>query len=225
MCIRDRCNWRKKHNQIKGFSEPPNNKNLEQPKDQSEKEIVKDVEVEQQKKILEPIQQKEARGGMNLQQLWELINERLDKGFESIDNHFKKMDEKLDRFNEELRETLYSGSKKLSETLDRDSKSVEEPVIMKTEDGSEETELKEENSILISTNKDNSHKENIQIMEVTTKKRHPRKLINTREELEMMKNGLLAVSYTHLTHKVITILNPSYINKLISHCIQLSNYQ
>ena len=28
-------------------------------------------------------------------------------------------------------------------------------------------------------------------MEVTTKKRHPRKLINTREELEMMKNGLL----------------------------------
>ena len=49
MCIRDRvmfelsredmCNWRKKHNQIKGFSKTPNNKNLEQSKDQLEKEI------------------------------------------------------------------------------------------------------------------------------------------------------------------------------------------
>ena len=61
----------------------------------------------------------------------------------------------------------------------------------KIEDGREKTELKEDRSILLPTNKNNSHKEDIQTMAVTTKKRHPRKLINTREQLEMMKNGLL----------------------------------
>ena len=46
-------------------------------------------------------------------------------------------------------------------------------------------------SILLSANKNNQNEENIQTMEMKTKKRHKRKLINTREELEMMKNGLI----------------------------------
>ena len=61
---------------------------------------------------------------------------------------FRRLNEKFDRFNE-----------KLSEPLDRDAKSVEEPVITKIEDGKKETELKEDKNILLSTNKNNSHKE------------------------------------------------------------------
>ena len=48
----DICNWRKEHNRllIEEFKEIPNDKNLEQSNIQREEEIVKDVEVKQQKK-------------------------------------------------------------------------------------------------------------------------------------------------------------------------------
>ena len=117
----------------------------------------------------------------------------------------------LDRFNEKLSETLDNGFKKVNEPLERASEGIKEtlnengkPGNKKIKDSKKETELKEDNSILLPANKNNSHKENIQTMEVTTKKSeyletktkeirkiHRKKIINTREELEMMKNGLL----------------------------------
>ena len=127
---------------------------------------------------------------MDLLKLWELIKENSRKQKEEIKEDNKTL---LKQINEERRQQRGEDSKKVNETLDRVSEGIEEtgkenrePVDKKIEDGREETELKEDKSILLSTNKNNSHKEDIKTMEVKTKKRHPRKLINTREELEMM---------------------------------------
>ena len=150
----------------------------DRPKDQSEKEIVKDGEVKQPKKMPEPTQQEDARVEVkNLQQLWELI-----------ERAFKKQNEKLDRFNEKLSETLDGTYEGIEET----SNENKEPADKKIEDSRKEIKTTEDKSILLSTNKNNSHKEDIQTMKMKKVRQiHPRKLINSREELEMMKNGLL----------------------------------
>ena len=89
----------------------------------------------------EPIQQKEPKRTieeMRFEKKLDNLMRVMMEQFGTINDLFKKQGEKLDRFNE-----------KLSETPDRDSKSVEEPVITKTEDSKKETELKEDNSILL----------------------------------------------------------------------------
>ena len=57
----------------------------------------------------------------------------------------------------------------------------------------EKIKSKEDPSTLSSQNKSNKNQENIQTIEIKTQKMHQRKLINTREELEMMKHGLINV--------------------------------
>ena len=89
------------------------------------------------------------------------------------------MNETLDRVSEDIKETVNENK---------------EPVDEKIEDGKKETELKEDKSILLLTNKNSSHKEDIQTMKMKKVRQiHPRKIINTREELDMMKNGLRCV--------------------------------
>ena len=73
-----------------------------------------------------------------------------------------------------------NGIQKLNVTLDSTSEGTNEKI-----------EINEDPSTLLSQNKSNKNQENIQTMEIKTKKMHQRKLINTREELEMMKDGLL----------------------------------
>ena len=163
-----------------------------------------DVYKRQQKKMPEATQQEGARGGMDLQQLWELIKEdsrknmeELDKKFESINVNFKKQGEKLDRINENFR--------KLSETMDRGFTQLNETLNSTFGGNKEKTEIQEDPSTLLHQNKGNKkeskHKGTNrrgmknQIIK-KTKKMPLKKLINTREELEMMKNG--PVSYTHL---------------------------
>ena len=90
-----------------------------------------------------------------------------------------------------------------------------ELVDTKIEDGKKETELKEDKNILLSTNKNSNHQEDIQTMEMKKVRQiHPKKLINTREELEMMKNGLLEMfnvpidgqnEIMHFKHKLIIV--------------------
>ena len=61
---------------------------------------------------------------------------------------------------------------------------------------SKEIEIKEYKGVMLSENKQHRNKENIKHMEMKTKKMrqiHQRKLIKTREELEMMNNGLINV--------------------------------
>ena len=145
------CNWRKEHNRIEEFNGVPNNKNLEQSNVQLQKEIVKDVEVKQQKKMTVFTQE----------QMQEMI---------------RIMKETFEQHRKEMREIFRNNTEELDQ---------------KIEDNREETELKEDKSILLSANKNNSNTENIQTMEMKTKKRHPRKLINTREGGEMIKNGLI----------------------------------
>ena len=89
-----------------------------------------------------------------------------------------------------------------------------------TSQGSKEMEIVEETSVLFSENKDNNNTEEIKRIKTNSRrvmknriiKKHKKteemgkiykkKLIKTREEVEMMKNGLIdvfnSVSYTHL---------------------------
>ena len=91
-----------------------------------------------------------------------------------MDESFKQMNKKMDSFNKKL----------------YDDQEIE---------GSKEIEIKEDQSVLLSENKNNTNEKNLQTMERKTKKMRQRKLINTREELEMMKNGLIDVFYLPVT--------------------------
>ena len=102
-------------------------------------------------------------------------------------------------------ETLDSSFTQLNETPDNTSKGI-----------NEEIRNKEDKSVLFSENKNNKNKEKIkhiktnrrrvkknQIIKKIKKtkdigKIYKKKLIKRGEEVEMMKNGLLAVSYAHL---------------------------
>ena len=85
------------------------------------------------------------------------------------------------------------------QTLNSGSKSVKEPVITKIEDSREEIEITEDKSILLSAHKNNSNKDDNNYLEMKTKKRLQRKLLNTIEELEMRKNGLINVYNISIT--------------------------
>ena len=105
------------------------------------------------------------------------------------------------------RQTLDSTSEGIKETLNKNR----EPVNQKIEDSRKEIQIKEDKSALLSENKNNTNKENIKHIEINSKgvkknqiinkikktkeigKICKKKLINTREELEMMKNGLINV--------------------------------
>ena len=129
------CNWRKEHNRIKGYDGIPNNKNLQQPNVQLQKEIVKDVEVKQQKKIIV------------------LTQEEVQKFMDLLTAHREEMKEIMDKGLRRMSETLDSGLKKPSETLDRDSKSVKEPVDQKVEDSKKEMEITEDKDCLLYTSR------------------------------------------------------------------------
>ena len=115
----------------------------------------------------------------------------------------KQMDEGFRK----LKETMDSGFKKLSETLYSGSKSVKEPVNQKIEDSSKGIENKEGKSVLLSEKKHNRNKGNMNHVEVNIKgvkntiikktkkigKICKKELIKKREELEMMKNGIINV--------------------------------
>ena len=111
-----------------------------------------------------------------MNQRWEETNDKTDQIKETLDNGFKKVNETLDRVSEGIEETV---------------KENKEPVDQKVEDSKKETEITKDKRILLTANKNNSNKENNKHLEMKTKKRHPRRLINTREELEIMKNGLI----------------------------------
>ena len=98
------------------------------------------------------------------------------------------------KYNNKIKEEIIDDNKPDIEELPNDKN--KEQVNQKIEDSRKEIENKEDNRALLSENKHNRNKENIKHMEMKTKKMrqiHQRKLIKTREELEMMNNGLVNV--------------------------------
>ena len=82
-----------------------------------------------------PTQQEEARGGMDLQQLWELIKgdsrknkEELDKKFESINDNFKKIDEKFDRNEESNKRNIEALNETLTQKMKEENKLISEKI-------------------------------------------------------------------------------------------------
>ena len=87
-----------------------------------------------------------------------------------------------------------SGFKNLNETLDSTSEGIK--VSPKTEESSKEIEIREYQGVILSENKNNNSKEDNKYLEKKTKKIRKtcrKKIINTREELEMIKGGLINV--------------------------------
>ena len=125
---------------------------------------------------------KETTGDPNLMKFIEQMNERF----------IRRMEKKFDSMREEMNENF----RKLSGKMDMGFTQLNETLNSTSGGSNEKIKSKEDTSILSSQNKNKTNKENIQTMEMETKKIYQRKLINTREELEMMKNG--PVSYTHL---------------------------
>ena len=160
---------------------------------------------------METIVREEARGDMienppdedkpNEEAKLDSIMSFMMEQFGQINDKFEKQHEKLDQMNENLRklgETIDCGFNKLNETLDSTSGSSNEKI-----------KSKEDQSTMLSQNKSNRDKEKIKHIETNRRgiqkkqiikkiqktkdigKIGKRKLIKTREELEMMKNGLL----------------------------------
>ena len=164
------CNWRKEHNRIEEFKEIPNNNNLEQSNMQIQEEIVR---VKQQMKM--PEQPKK----VTHQDIMDFMVE-----------HFRRMDESFRR----LEETMNRGFKNMNKTLDSTSEGI--IVSPNTEESSKETEIREDQNALLSENKNRKNKENVQTMERKTKKimkTGRRKILNTKEELEMRKLSLIHI--------------------------------
>ena len=93
-----------------------------------------------------------------------------------------------------LEETMDSGFKNLNETLDSTSEGIK--VSPKTEENSKEIEISEYQGVILSENKNNNSKDDNKYLENKIKKIRKtcrKKIINTKEELEMMKGGLINV--------------------------------
>ena len=142
-------------------------------------QMKKVVKVKQQNKMPEQPTQK---GGPSMQDLMNFIAETSKKQEERIN-------EKLDQNKEELFKKL--------DSINNIFKPVEETQDT-TSEGSKEIEFKKDQSVLSPEN--NNNETNDECVEMKTEKRHHRKIIKTREEVEMMKNGLTDVFNVPMTN-------------------------
>ena len=143
------------------------------PKTQIKKEVVKDVKVKQPKKI--PEQKKE-----------ESFEEWMDKFFKRFGKVIEECDKKMSDSERQQIGRMIEDFKKLNEPQDT------------TSEGSKEIEFKKDQSVLLPEN--NNNETNDEYVEMKTEKRHHRKIIKTREEVEMMKNGLTNVFSVPMTN-------------------------
>ena len=89
-----------------------------------------------------------------------------------------------------VEETMNSDLKNMTETLGSISEGIKGSP--NTEESSKEIESREDQNALLSENKNRKNKENIQTMEENIKKIrkiYRKKILNTKEELEMRKGG------------------------------------
>ena len=121
----DMCNWRQKHDRIEEFKEIPNNKNIEPSSIQIEKEIVKDVEVKQQKKM-PGLTQEETKLDKPMRMLMEQLNKNQEKTEENFKKQEEKINEKLDQIREENKEYFRKQREERKETYEQHRKEMRE---------------------------------------------------------------------------------------------------
>ena len=86
---------------------------------QRAEEIVKDVEVKQQKKMPGPAQEE-----TKLEKMMRMMTEQINKNQEKTNENFRKLSETIDSGFRRLSETIDNGFKQLNETLDSTSEAV-----------------------------------------------------------------------------------------------------
>ena len=133
-----------------------------------------------------------------------------------------------------LEETMDSDFKKVNETLDSTSEGIK--VSPKTEESRKEIEIREDQNALLSENKNNRDKEKMMHIEVNikgvkkqiikkTKERgiiRPNKRKNTREEVDMIKSGLVNVlNFPIVNYRELTVLK-SYRKNLTKSIFKLN---
>ena len=185
----------------------PNHKNLEQSNMQQEIEIVK---VKQQKKMPEPTQKEY----MSMKEMLRIIlednkrhheelrkirdegfrklEETMDSGFKKMNENFRKQREDNQRYHEKFMKRMDECLKNMNKTVDSTSEGTK--VNPNTEESCKEIEIREDQNALLPENKNRKDKEDVQTMERKTKKIRKtgrRKILNTKEELEMRKGGLI----------------------------------
>ena len=119
--------------------------------------------------------------------------ETLSGKIDSIIEDNKQLRERLNNDRNQSKEQMKADFRQINETLDNTSKCIKEASNKNMEPVNKKIENKEDIRALLSGTKDNRNKENVRRMELKTKKMrqmHQQKLINTWEELEMIKNGL-----------------------------------
>ena len=147
--------------------------------------IVEDAQADQPKKPNQPM-------NANFQEMMRIIMEVNKKNSETL---LEQINEILDKNHEELMKQMDESFRKLSKPIDGGFKKCQE-TLDSTSGGVKEIENKEDKSILLDKNKHSRNKENNKYVIKKTKKigkTHPKKIKNTREELEMMNNGLINV--------------------------------
>ena len=172
----DLCHWRKKHNQIEGFREMPNHKNLEQ------SNVQKEVVTNKEKEVIE----EDAQGDQP-----DKPNQKEDL---SIQEMFKILLVNSRRQEENLME-LISSIKEDNRLIHENIKKLEENSKEQCRKQSETSKLM--NETLNSTSKGIIVSPNIEENIQKIKKIWRKKIINTKEEMVMRKGGLI-LSLIHI---------------------------
>ena len=159
-------------------------KEIEEGGQEQEIELVTDSEMDQPDKAV-------AREKPNWQDMMKFMAEQFKEQNKQMNENFRKQEENSKR----LRKTMDEGFKKVAETMDRCVKNMNK-AIETTSEGRKEIEITEYQGVMPSENKNSHNKKDVRTVEKKTKeirKTSRKKIINTKEEWEMITGGLINV--------------------------------